>query len=134
MAHKSGEWTLRVGLDIIRVSRIEKAIRRWNTRFLDRVFSTGEQEDCRGRSASLAARFAAKEAVLKALGTGLAQGIRWTDVEIRTRANGEPRVILHGNAVTLARSLGIHAWEVSLTHDGEIAAAIVVGYGWKPRG
>lgn len=121
--------TLHVGLDIIRVSRVERAIRRWGDHFLDRVFTPAERQECGERPASLAARFAGKEAVLKALGTGRARGIRWTDVEIRTRATGEPWVQLHGAAARWATALGVKEWRISLTHDGDMAAAIVVALG-----
>ncbi len=118
-----------VGLDVVIISRMERAMKQWGTRFLDRVFTPAEQEACKGNPASLAARFAGKEAVLKALGTGWAHGIRWRDVEILTGTKGEPYILLHGKAAWHASRLGIRDWRISLTHDGNIAAAVVIGVG-----
>ncbi len=115
-----------VGLDIIGIARIERAISRWGDRFLSRVFTPRELEDCRGNAASLAARFAAKEAVLKALRVGLARGIRWTDIEVVRNVEGAPSVSLHGAAKELAQERGLQMWRVSLTHSDDMAAAIVV--------
>ena len=121
--------TCEVGLDMIGIARIERAASRWGERFLHRVFSERELQQCRGRAESLAARFAAKEALLKALGTGLMRGIRWTDVEILHNSAGAPYVTLHGMAATIAQKKGLDHWRVSLTHSDDMAAAMVVGWG-----
>ena len=119
---------IRVGVDIVSVERVERALARWEDRFLARVYTPREREACRGRAESLAARFAAKEAVLKALGCGLDNGISWQDVEILGRGT-EPRVCLHRAASARAREIGIQEWAVSLSHDQGMAIAVVVGYG-----
>lgn len=101
-------------------------------RFLDRCFTPGEREACAGRARPaehLAARFAAKEAVLKALGTGWTGGIAWTDVEVISLPTGAPSVVLHNRAARIADERGIRAWLLSLTHAGgsAMASAIAVG-------
>lgn len=118
---------LRVGVDIIRVERVERAAARWGQRFLARVFTEEELKACNGRSESWAGRFAAKEAVLKALGTGLDNGICWRDVEVLAGRNG-PEVRLHGKAKEQAEALGLVHWAVSISHSDGFAAAVAVGY------
>ncbi len=120
--------TCEVGLDIIGISRLEQAIQRWGGRFLERVFTQQELEECTGNAASLAARFAGKEAVLKALGTGLADGIHWTNVEILRDAIGAPHVHLHGRAKEIAYRRHLHHWRISLTHSDGMAAAIAIAW------
>jgi len=111
-----------VGVDIIEVGRIEGAVSRWGERFLGRVFTPAELELCRRRPASLAARFAAKEAVMKALG-----GVqRWREIEVLRYASGKPRLRLLGRARARARRLGLEL-AVSLSHCREYAIASVVG-------
>ncbi len=119
---------LRVGVDIVSVERFERARQRWGHRFLRRVFTEAELQECQGRIQSLAARFAAKEAVMKVLGTGYSNGICWRDIEIR-RDGAEPTVILKGQARRRAHALGLLAWALSLTHDNGVAIAVAVGYG-----
>lgn len=111
-----------VGVDIIEVGRIERAIRRWGERFLGRVFTPAELELCRKRPASLAARFAAKEAVMKALGGAQ----RWREIEVLTGSRGQPRLRLWGRARARAERLGLEL-AVSLSHCREYAIASVVG-------
>lgn len=120
--------TVRIGVDIVDVARLERVIARWGQRFLERVYTPGELEACRGRLSSLAARFAAKEAVLKALGTGLARGITWHDVEI-LGSGTVPQLRLHGEALVCAQEQGLQQWTLSLSHDGGIAIAVAVGLG-----
>lgn len=122
---------VRVGVDTVATARIEEAIARWGDRFLCRVFTPREREECGGRTESLAARFAAKEAVLKALGTGLSHGITWQDVEIQGRGRA-PRLLLEGRAQALANDLGLRHWTISLTHEAGMAIAVAIGYGMEP--
>lgn len=125
-----------IGVDIVEVSRIERAVARWGDRFLARVYTGAEIDYCAGRAQSLASRFAAKEAVSKALGTGWAPQashtagwIDWTEIEVTREASGEPGVLLHGKALTRAQALGIAGWRLSLSHTHEHAVAMVLGWG-----
>ena len=119
---------IRVGVDIVSIARVERALARWGGRFLARVYTPRERAECGTRVESLAARFAAKEATLKALGTGLDKGISWRDVEILGRGEA-PRLHLHRAARDRAKRLGLTAWTISLSHEGGLAVAVVVGYG-----
>ena len=116
---------LQCGVDVIEVDRIARAIQRWGTRFVDRVWTEHEQRVCRGRFPELAARFAGKEAASKALGTGIA-GIVWTEIEILPDARGKPLLFLHGAARERAKLLGLTVLSISLTHSRTIACAMVV--------
>lgn len=124
------------GIDVVEERRIAEMVERHGTRLLDRVFTAGEQEYCRSSGAlrpeRLAARFAAKEAVLKALGTGWRGGIAWTDVEVERDAAGRPGVRLEGEAAAVATRLGVRAWHLSLTHAGGVAIASVIACGAPP--
>ncbi|MBE3582110.1 MAG: holo-ACP synthase [Thermoanaerobacteraceae bacterium] len=116
-----------VGIDIIEIERIEKALDR-HPRFLHRVFTSREQAYCGGRrrpGASLAARWAAKEAVFKVLGLGWGQ-LRWKDVEIIVDERGRPQVVLHGRVAEVAREKGIAGIDVSLSHHGSMAVAVAI--------
>jgi len=119
---------LTVGVDLVEIARIERAIERWGERFLRRVYTPYEIAHCRGRIPELAVRFAAKEAVSKALGVGIwwRGGISWLDAEVRADPLGKPEVFLYGRARTRAESLGVGVWAVSLSHTGEHAIAMVV--------
>ena len=120
------------GIDIVEVGRIAAMVERHGARFLERVFTPGELGYARGRKREtehLAARFAAKEAVLKAIGTGWRSGIGWRDVEIGVLPSGQPLVKVHGRAAEAATELGIERWVVSLTHSRRYAAASVIGEG-----
>ena len=121
-----------IGVDLVHVPRIRQAIERWQERFLERVFTAEEIAYARRRrdpAEHLAARFAAKEAALKALGTGLSMGVRWREVEVR-RARGEPpRLALSGRTAALGAARGVRVFHVSLTHDGEYALAQVLAEG-----
>ena len=117
-----------IGLDLIETVRIKNVIERTGDRFLERVYTAGEQSYCRTRRdpyPCFAARFAAKEAVLKALGTGLA-GSRWTDVEIVVGRSGKPEAVLRGGAAHTASQLGVGRVLVSITHSRSCAAAMAV--------
>jgi len=116
---------LSVGVDIIEIERIEGVLRRHGQRFLQRVYTPAERAYCRGRVSELAARFAAKEAVSKALGTGL-RGIAWREMEILGDERGKPLVHLHGRAKARAEELGLCEFAVSLSHSRDYAVAFVV--------
>ncbi len=119
---------LTVGVDIVDITRISRAIERWGTRFLDRIYTAEEQARYGARTPELAARFAAKEAVSKALGTGLV-GIGWTEIEILNDARGKPYIRLSGKADARAKALGIREWSISLSHSDDHAIAFVVATG-----
>ena len=117
--------TLSSGVDIIEISRIRRVLDRYSQRFLHRVYTDGEIAYCRGRAPNLAARFAAKEATMKALGTGI-RGVAWKDIEITRRESGAPGVLLHGRARLRAQRLGVLDISLSLSHSREYAVAFVV--------
>ncbi len=116
---------LRVGVDMIEVVRIERAIERHGERFFQRFFTQAERDYCGDRMNSLAARIAAKEAVAKALGTGIGD-VRWIEIEILSDERRRPHLILHGDAALLANALGLHEWDISLSHTETQAIAFVV--------
>ncbi|MFQ5925411.1 MAG: holo-ACP synthase [Dehalococcoidia bacterium] len=115
-----------VGLDIIEIARIEEAMARWGQRFLHRIYTQGELDICRNRAPALAVHFAAKEAVMKALGTGV-KGVAWRDIEVLANPDGKPLVYLHGGAQKRAEDLGLGELAISLSHSREYAIASVVG-------
>ena len=115
-----------VGVDLIEIARIERTLRDFGERFLHRVYTERERERYRDRVNELAARFAAKEAISKALGTGI-RGIRWRDMEIVSNRRGKPIIMLHGSSRARANLLGITDFDVSLTHSRTDAMAFVVG-------
>ncbi len=115
------------GIDLIEIARIAASIERHGERFLARVFTAEERQSCANRVESLAARFAAKEAVAKALGSGL-DGFGFLDIEITRAANGAPGLRLHGGAAERARQQGLNHWSISLSHSQSHATAIAVGY------
>ncbi len=120
---------IRVGIDLVEVARLDRLLADHPVA-AERLFTERERRQCRG-GASLAGRFAAKEAVLKAFGTGLGPGMRWTDVEIVRGAAGRPFVELSGAAAALARRRGLRDIDVSLTHSAGHAIANVVAV-WDP--
>lgn len=119
---------LAAGVDMIEIARIERGMARHGDRFLRRFFTDQEQVYCHGRAASLAARFAVKEAVGKALGTGIGD-IRWVDVEVVCDERGRPELLLHHAAKDLAADRGLSQWAISLTHTETHAIAFVVALG-----
>ena len=127
------------GVDLAEIHRIERALAAGHgDRLRNRVFTPGEQEYCesrrKGRLQSYAARFAAKEATMKALGVGWGRSAGWLDIEV-VRARGEaPRIVLHGKAAETARRLGFEHFALSLTHAAGLALAFVVGEGVRPGG
>ncbi|MCL0095904.1 holo-ACP synthase [Dehalococcoidia bacterium] len=114
------------GIDIVEISRIGAAIDSWGDRFLKRIYTEGEIRYCRGRLPQLAARFAGKEAVMKALGTGNRR-VSWRDIEILPDRGGAPLVYLNGRARSRGDELGIDELAISLSHSREYAIASVVG-------
>ncbi len=117
------------GIDITEVRRIQKVVERYGPRFLDRVYTAAEQAYCLGKrngAESLAARFAAKEAAAKALGTGISQGVAWAEIEVIRDLRGKPGLRFHGRASELAARLGVINAALSLTHTGEHAMASVL--------
>jgi holo-[acyl-carrier protein] synthase len=120
---------LGLGTDLVAIHRVEEVLARHRGRFLDRVFTPTEQDDCLARARPamhLAARLAAKEATMKALGTGWALGVRWQDVEVRSGVSAPPTLRLVGVAKERAEARGIRQALVSLSHDGAYAIAVVV--------
>lgn len=118
-----------LGLDLVEVPRIRALLERHGERFREKTFTEEESAYCDGNAdpaIHFAARFAAKEAVAKALGTGFAEGVVWKDVEVTRSPAGVPGIRLHGAAANRARELGIRRWMISLTHTASGAAASVV--------
>lgn len=117
------------GIDIAEVARIRDTVERFGERFLERVFTPAERGYA-GRKANryerYAARFAAKEAGMKALGTGWRRGVRWQDFEVANLRSGKPTLILHGEAARIAAQLGVASISLSLTHTAQQGMAFVV--------
>lgn len=115
------------GVDLVEISRIERAVARLGARFLNRVFTEEERLYCRGRGPQLAARFAAKEAVGKVLGTGLwNEGVAWQHIAVINDPSGKPRLVLTGEAASRAEQAGLRQWSVSLSHSRGDAIAFVI--------
>jgi holo-[acyl-carrier protein] synthase len=118
------------GIDLVEDARIAGMVEEHGDRFIERIFTRGEQADSAAgagwRAERLAARFAAKEAVLKALGTGWRGGIAWTDVEVVKEPSGRPGVALHGEALAAAGRLGVAHWHLSLSHAGGFSMASAI--------
>jgi len=121
-----------VGVDMVEVERIRKAIEnsRFGRRLRDRVFTANEIQYCenkqRGRYESYAGRFAAKEAVMKALGRGWGAKVRWLDIEVARARSGKPGIVLHDKTAQLAEELGIRSWSLSISHTREHGLAYVI--------
>lgn len=116
-----------IGFDVVEVERIRAVLERHGDRFLRRIYAEGEIANPRGSHDQYwAARFAAKEAAFKALGTGWARGIRWVDVEVRNRPSGQPMLFFRGDALTRARLLGATHVHVTISHTAQLAAAHVL--------
>jgi len=126
---------LAIGTDLCEVDRVRSALERLGERFERRIWTDAERAYCRKRlrfAESFAARFAAKEAVMKALGTGWRKGVRWVDIEV-VRAPGQaPTIVLHGASRAHAQRRGIVRFHLSLTHTEELAEAIVIAEGKGP--
>ena len=119
---------LRTGIDLLEIERMQAAVERHGSRFLNRIFTERELFEVGHSTASLAARFAAKEAVSKALGTGIGV-VAWCEIEILRGPNRQPELHLHGRAATLACELGLKEWSLSLSHSQSQAVAVVVAWG-----
>jgi holo-[acyl-carrier protein] synthase len=119
------------GIDIVETARIKKLADEHGQHFLDRVFTPAEQAYCAKSSKRyyehLAGRFAAKEAVLKVLGTGWRGGIAWTDIEIVRETSGQPKIALTGECLRIATELGISRWHISISHIETHATASAIG-------
>lgn len=121
-----------VGLDVIEIERIAQIVEQHGDRFLRRIYTERERERYATRVPELAARFAAKEATSKALGTGI-RGLTWRDMEILSNRRGKPILVLHGGAAERAAALGLVHFDVSLTHSRTVAMAFVVGLKRRPK-
>ena len=120
---------LGIGIDLCDTNRVRDLYERYGDRFLGRLFTPRELERCRSARRlheCLGGRFAAKEATLKALGTGLSQGIKWRDVELVAGESQPPRIALHGRAAEIAAQRGVGRIHATITHDGGLAVAVVV--------
>ncbi|NOZ62462.1 MAG: holo-ACP synthase [Calditrichaeota bacterium] len=118
-----------IGVDIVNVSRLKISIERFGDRFLKRVFTSKELEDCLGKAnqfEKLAARFAAKEATVKAIGIGLRNGITWQDIEVRNDGMGKPEIHSYGKCKQMLHVLSVSRVHVSLSHSDDSAIAMVV--------
>lgn len=125
-----------IGVDLVKISRIEEMIDRWGARFLNRVFTPIEQAYCLRRKSPhihLSARFAVKEATLKALGTGLRMGTRWTEIETVNNPAGKPEVKVSGRTRELAEAKNVLEILTSITHDHDYSIAQVVLQGSPSR-
>jgi holo-[acyl-carrier protein] synthase len=116
---------LTVGVDILELWRLKGVLERWGPSFLDRIYTPDEQAYCRGRIPQLAARFAAKEAVMKALGTGT-RGVGWRDIEVTRKRGQAPQIALHDRALARAARIGMTQVAISLSHSRDYAVASVV--------
>ncbi len=114
------------GIDIIEIDRIKLVFDKYGDRFLNRIYTVKEREYCRGRASQLASRFAAKEATMKALGTGV-RGVGWKDIEILRQKGMAPYIKLHGRAIQRAEKMGLSDLALSLSHSKEFAIASVIG-------
>src|ERR1700760_1214513 len=118
-----------IGTDLIEIERVEASIARYGERFLERVFTPGEIAYCqqkKGSAESFAARFAAKEAGAKALGTGISRGVSWKEFEGRGKPGQRPELHRSGRAAEIARELGVKRMSLSLTHSRQMSMAVVV--------
>jgi len=120
---------LGLGTDLIETRRVKESVDRFGARFLERIFTAGEIAYCtrkKNAAESFAARFAAKEAGAKALGTGISRGVSWREFEVKREASGRPSLHLSGRAAELAEAMGVKRVQLSLTHSQEFALAVVV--------
>ncbi len=118
-----------IGMDLIDIARIRRVWTRFGDRFLSRVYQAGEVEYCMAKhdpALSLAARFAAKEAAMKALGTGVSRGVSFRQIEVVRRAGEAPTIRFRGRAKERADDLGVRSASLTITHEAGIAAAVVI--------
>ena len=117
------------GIDLVEIARIRQSMERFGSRFLERVFTGSEQAYClrkRNAAESLAARFAAKEAAAKALGTGISRGVNWLEIEVIREPGGRPSIRFRGRAAEIAEQMGVAQVALSLTHTASLAMASVI--------
>ena len=117
------------GIELAEIARIEQSVERYGPRFLDRIYTAGEQAYClrkRKSAESFAARFAAKEAAAKALGTGISHGVTWLEIEVVREPGGRPALRFHGRAAERAQRMGVVRTALSITHTRDLAMASVV--------
>jgi holo-[acyl-carrier protein] synthase len=114
------------GVDLIEIERVKNVFERYGDRFLKRIYTEGEIRYCRGRAPQLASRFAAKEAVMKLLGTGI-RGVHWSHIEVVRGRGQAPTIVLHGTALARAKRIGVAHVALSLSHSRDFAVATVVG-------
>ena len=119
---------LRTGVDLIEVSRIEEVVARHGKHYLERIYTPAELEQCGKRAESLAGRFAAKEAVAKALGSGIGD-VSWKEIEVLGDDQNAPVLTLHGAAEKMAKEIGLTTWSVSISHSQSHSVAFVVMIG-----
>jgi holo-[acyl-carrier protein] synthase len=118
-----------IGIDLVKIKRIHEAVKKWDQRFLNRVFTPLERQYCYGHldpALHLSGRFAVKEAVFKALGTGWRSGVRWTEIEVTNNPQGKPMVTVTGRVKQLMADLGVAEIHVSISHDTDYAIGQVV--------
>lgn len=115
-----------IGIDVVEIERIEEAIKRWGEKFLNRIYTESELVICGDRVSSLSCRFAGKEAVMKALGTGV-KGVGWREVEILADNRGKPVVQLYGRAKNRAAELDLEEFSISLSDTRQFALAVAIG-------
>ena len=117
------------GIDLVEIARIQQSLERYGQRFLNRVYTSAEQAYClrkRKAAESLAARFAAKEAGAKALGTGISRGVNWLEIEVAREPGGRPTLRFHGRAAEIAARLGVVHTALSITHTSDLSMANVI--------
>lgn len=119
---------LRTGVDLIEISRIQEVVSRHGKHYLERIYTPAELQQCGKRSESLAGRYAAKEAVAKALGSGIGD-VSWKDIEVLGDEQNAPILTLHGAADQMAKDLGMKTWSVSISHSQSHSIALVVMIG-----
>ena len=118
-----------LGIDLCRIERVERFLLRYGERFTRRIFTPREIEHCTrysNKAEQFAARIAVKEAASKALGTGWRRGVHWKNFEVAHEISGKPTLRIHGRAAELAAQMSVHNANVSITHDGGVAAAVVI--------
>ena len=127
---------LGLGTDMIEIARIQASMDRYGEQFLQRVFTEGEIAYClrkkRNAAESFAARFAAKEAGAKALGTGISQGVSWREIEVRRKQGQRPELEFSGRAAERAKAMGVRTISLSLTHSRDVAMAVVIVEDGRP--
>ena len=119
---------IKTGIDMIEIERVGDSIQQHGVRFLNRIFTPMELEDCKGNVNSLAVRFAAKEAAAKTLGCGIGK-VSWKDIEVIRNSNRQPELALHGAAAELAKLMRLTFWSISLSHTKQNAIAVVIASG-----